>query len=159
MKDPTAAWSALLRVHASLLPQLDQVLIRDHGIPLTWYDVLLELRAAPEGRLTMTELGRVAVVSRSRVSRVIDELVGAGLVRRLPNPQDGRSAYAELTRRGKAKLEKAGATYVAEIRRRFTAHLTTEQQSMITAGLGSVLAAQEVHSITPRSRGGGTVGS
>ena len=63
--DNTAAWAGLLRVHAALVPVLDQELQAAHGLPLTWYDVLLELNSAPERRLTMGELGAKAVVSRS----------------------------------------------------------------------------------------------
>src|SRR5262245_14784197 len=96
-----AAWAALLRVHAALVPALDQELQATHGLPITWYDVLLELNAAPQRRLTMGELGAVAVVSRSRVSRVVDELVRAGLVAREPNPDDRRSAFATITPAGR----------------------------------------------------------
>src|SRR4051794_23252740 len=62
----TDAWAALLRVHATVLPALDQELQAAHGLPTTWYDVLLELNAAPGRQLTMSQLGAVAVVSRSR---------------------------------------------------------------------------------------------
>ncbi|SDT47638.1 MarR family winged helix-turn-helix transcriptional regulator [Microlunatus soli] len=152
MKDPTRAWASLLRVHATLVPQLDQVLLAEHGIPLTWYDVLLELNADPEGRLTMTELGRSAVVSRSRVSRVVDELSRAGLVRRTPNPADRRSSLATITPRGRRKLTEAEPTYVAEIRRRFTGQLTAEQQKAIAVGLERVLAAQQTYPISAPRR-------
>ena len=90
----TAAWAALLRVHAALVPVLDRELQAACNLPLTWYDVLLELNSAPGRRLSMGELGRVAVVSRSRVSRVVDQLAADGLVIREANPDDRRSAYA-----------------------------------------------------------------
>src|SRR5215212_6792886 len=98
--DVAAAWGALLKVHAALVPRLDRELQEAHGLPLTWYDVLLELNAAPGKRLTMGELGSVAAVSRTRVSRVVDELVRAGLVAREPNPDDRRSGFATLTPAG-----------------------------------------------------------
>ena len=72
------AWAGVLKVHAALVPALDRRLQRRHALPLTWYDVLLELNSAPERRLTMSELGDRAVVSRTRVSRVVDELVRQG---------------------------------------------------------------------------------
>ncbi len=53
------------------------------GISLWWYDVLLELEWAPERRLRMQELGARAVLSRTRVSRIVDELVDAGLAERV----------------------------------------------------------------------------
>jgi DNA-binding MarR family transcriptional regulator len=139
--DITDTWGALLKVHAALVPRLDRELQETHGLPLTWYDVLLELSVAPERRLTMGQLGSVAAVSRTRVSRVVDELVRAGLVAREPNPDDGRSAFAALTTAGRAALRKAAPTYVAAVRREFADHLTLREAEVLTAALRKVLAA------------------
>src|SRR3954466_2867558 len=92
-----ASWAALLRVHAALVPRIDRELQAACGLPLTWYDVLLELNSAAGRRLSMGELGQAAVVSRTRVSRVVDQLAEAGLVARESNPDDRRSAYAVIT--------------------------------------------------------------
>ena len=86
-RDLADTWGALLKVHASLVPRIDRELQETHGLPLTWYDVLLELNAAPERRLTMSQLGSVAAVSRTRVSRVVDELVASRAGR--PGAQPG----------------------------------------------------------------------
>ena len=137
----TAAWAALLRVHAALTPILDQELQASHGLPLTWYDVLLELNAAEGRRLTMSQLGAVAVVSRSRVSRVVDELVRAGLVERVPNPDDGRSAFARITTAGRSRLRAAAPTYLAGIERHFTGHLSAAEAHTVATALERVLKA------------------
>ncbi|MFB9182418.1 MarR family winged helix-turn-helix transcriptional regulator [Dactylosporangium sucinum] len=147
--DNTAAWAGLLRVHAALVPLLDQELQAAHGLPLTWYDVLLELDAAPEKRLTMTDLGAAAVVSRSRVSRVVDELVRAGLVEREPNPGDKRSAFAKLTPEGWARLAAAAPTYLAGIERHFTGRMTAAEATTVATALGKVLRAHEATVIRP----------
>ena len=149
----TAAWSALLRVHAALTPVLDQELQAAHGLPLTWYDVLLELNAAPGRRLTMSELGSVAVVSRSRVSRVVDELVRAGLVEREPNPDDRRSAYAKITAAGRTRLRSASSTYLAGIERHFNRHLSADEGRAVARALEKVLGSLSVHhAAIPASR-------
>jgi DNA-binding MarR family transcriptional regulator len=139
--DVTDTWGALLKVHAVLVPRLDRELQDVHGLPLTWYDVLLELNAAPERRLTMGQLGAVAAVSRTRVSRVVDELVLAGLVSREPNPDDGRSAFAALTPAGRTTLRKAAPTYLAAVRREFADHLTVREAEVLAGALRKVLAA------------------
>jgi DNA-binding MarR family transcriptional regulator len=138
--DLVDTWGALLKVHAALVPRLDRELQETHGLPLTWYDVLLELNSAPERRLTMGQLGAVAAVSRTRVSRVVDELVRAGLVARESNPDDGRSAFAALTPAGRAALRKAAPTYVAAVQREFTDHLTTREADVLAGALRKVLA-------------------
>ena len=139
--DLSETWGALLKVHAALVPRLDRELQETHGLPLTWYDVLLELNAAPERRLTMGQLGEVAAVSRTRVSRVVDELVRADLVSREPNPNDGRSAFAALTPAGRAALRKAAPTYVAAVRREFADHLTAQESEVLARALRKVLDA------------------
>lgn len=114
--DLVRVWSALLRLHAGLVPVIDAELIGATGIPLGWYDVMLELYEAPDRRMRMTELGEAAVLSRSRVSRVVDELERQGHLRRLPNPDDRRSSYAELTTQGAAAFRKAAPVYLSAVR-------------------------------------------
>src|SRR5215468_7455941 len=139
--DISETWGALLKVHAALVPRLDRELQDAHGLPLTWYDVLLELSGAPDRRLTMGQLGAVAAVSRTRVSRVVDEMARAGLVTREPNPDDGRSAFAALTPAGRVALRKAAPTYVAAVRREFVDHLTAREAEVLAGALRKVLAA------------------
>ena len=140
-EDVADTWGALLKVHAALVPLLDRELQEAHGLPLTWYDVLLELNSAPGRRLTMGQLGSVAAVSRTRVSRVVDELVRAGMVARQPNPDDGRSAFAALTPAGRAALRKAAPTYLAAVQREFADHLTAREADALASALHKVLAA------------------
>ena len=139
--DIAETWGALLKVHAALVPRLDRELQDAHGLPLTWYDVLLELESAPDRRLTMGQLGSVAAVSRTRVSRVVDELTRAGLVMREQNPDDGRSAFAALTPAGRAALRKAAPTYVAAVRREFADHVSDREAEVLARALRKVLAA------------------
>lgn len=106
----TAAWESILRVHALVLPRLERVVLAETGTSLAWYDVLLELNSAG-GRLTMGQLGDRVVLSRSRVSRVVDELEAAGLVAREPNPLDRRSAFAVLTSAGRKRFLAVAKVY------------------------------------------------
>ncbi|HKA68563.1 MAG TPA: MarR family transcriptional regulator [Actinomycetes bacterium] len=139
--DRTSAWAALLRVHAALVPRLDRELRTAVDVPLAWYDVLLELYAAPNRQLRMSDLGERVVLSRSRVSRVVDELVSAGLVRREVNPGDGRSALATLTDAGRARFRAAAPVYLDGIERHFTRQLTVRERETIARALDRVLAA------------------
>jgi DNA-binding MarR family transcriptional regulator len=136
-------WGALLKVHAALVPRFDRELQETHGLPLTWYDVLLELNSAPDRRLRMTELGARAVLSRERVSRVVDELERAGLVRRERNPDDGRSLLAVITDEGRARLRAAAPTYLAGIERHFGAHLDPDEARTVATALSRVVEAAE----------------
>jgi DNA-binding MarR family transcriptional regulator len=139
-----AAWAALLRVHAALAPTLDRELQAACSLPLTWYDVLLELNYAPDRRLSMGELGQRAVVSRTRVSRVVDALAEAGLVTRESNPDDRRSAYAGLTAAGLERFRAAAPVYLAGIKRHFTDLISADESRTIAAALSRILAAHRL---------------
>ncbi|HYX93752.1 MAG TPA: MarR family transcriptional regulator [Geodermatophilus sp.] len=140
--DRVAPWAALLRVHAAVLPKLERALAAQQ-MPLAWYDVLLELNAAPDRRLRMSELGARVVLSRERVSRVVDELERAGLVRRERNPDDRRSLFAVLTPEGRARLRAAAPVYLEGIERHYTGHLADEEIRVISVALQRVLEAEE----------------
>lgn len=114
--DAERAWGALLRVHARLVPRLDHEMQAATGLPLAWYDVLLELHSADD-RLRMSELGERVVLSRTRVSRIVDDLEREGLVRREANPDDARSSYALLTGEGRRRFRASAKVYRAGIQR------------------------------------------
>lgn len=137
-----AAWAALLRTHAAVVPKLARA-VAGAGLQLSWYDVLLVLNAAPDRRLRMSDLGAAAVLSREQISRVVTELEGAGLVARVPNPDDKRSSFATITDAGRARLRAAAPTYLAAIDAHFTAHLSARDVTAVAGALQKVVAAEE----------------
>jgi DNA-binding MarR family transcriptional regulator len=142
-EDPeVAAWRALLVAHSRLVPAIERDLRAAGQVSLSWYDVLLELNAAGR-RLRMSELGQRAVLSRTRVSRVVDELAAAGLAERQPDEADGRSSFAVLTPAGKNALRRAWPVYREAIRRRLSAHLTAQQCRQLASLLDQAAAGAE----------------
>jgi DNA-binding MarR family transcriptional regulator len=137
--DLVAAWSGILRLHAQLVPVIDRDVAVGAGLPLSWYDVMLELSAAPKHRLRMLDLGEAVVLSRTRVSRVVDELVEAGFVNRVPNPHDGRSAFAELTPAGRAAFRRAVPVYLESIRRHLGERLSSRDATAFRRILDTAL--------------------
>ncbi|MGY1606167.1 MULTISPECIES: MarR family winged helix-turn-helix transcriptional regulator [unclassified Geodermatophilus] len=140
--DRALPWALLLRVHAAVLPRLERALAA-HQLPLAWYDVLLELNAVPGRRLRMSELGSRVVLSRERVSRVVDDLERAGLVRREANPEDRRSLFAVLTEEGRERLRAAAPAYLAGIEEHYTRHLDDDEITVLSRALARVLEAEE----------------
>jgi DNA-binding MarR family transcriptional regulator len=147
-EDPVvAAWRGLLVAHSRLVPAVEGDLRAAGQVPLSWYDVLLELNGAPDRRLRMSELGQRAVLSRTRVSRVVDELVAAGLAERQPDENDGRSSFAVLTAPGKDALRRAWPVYREAIHRHLGAHLTAEQSGELAALLDRAAAGAETFTL------------
>lgn len=67
-----------------------------------------------------TELARRAGVTKQAIMILVDELEAAGLVRRVPDPEDGRAKVVRLTARGRtcaAESRRALAAVDARARR------------------------------------------
>ncbi|HEY6741194.1 MAG TPA: MarR family winged helix-turn-helix transcriptional regulator [Lapillicoccus sp.] len=135
-------WGSLLRTQARVVPLIDAQL-RATGVSLAFYDVLLELQAAPGGRLTMSDLGMRVVLSRSRVSRVVDDMVAVGLVRRETNPEDARSAYAVITSSGRNAFRRTAPTYLDLIEQHVACDLTTQELVVLSRLLERIATAPD----------------
>ncbi len=155
ISDAERAWAAIMRIHARVVPLLDREMQRSTGLSLAWYDVLLELASAG-GRLTMSELGDRVVLSRTRVSRIVDELEQAGMATREPNPDDARSSYAALTAEGKRRFRESGRVYRKGIQRELAERADEAALRALARTLESILAAEPEAPPPPTRRSGRT---
>ena len=136
-----AAWRAFITAQATVVEKVERALLEAGLPPLGWYDVLLELSAAPACRLRMHELARAVVLSRSGLTRLVDRLERAGLLRREPDPADRRGSYAVLTDEGREMLRRMWPVYAAGIAEHFGRHLSDDEAHALTEALSRVLAA------------------
>jgi DNA-binding MarR family transcriptional regulator len=88
--------------------------IASHDLQPGWFDLLAALRrsGAPY-ELNPTELMRTTMLSSGGMTKRLDRLEDAGLVVRRPDPGDRRGTLVGLTRRGKAVIDAAVVTHVA----------------------------------------------
>ena len=118
------AWRSYLQSHASILRELDASLVAEHGITTRDYEALLYLAQSPDRSLAMSALAERTMLTRSGITRLIDGLVEAGWIERVPCETDARVSYARLTDTGYEKLRRAGCAHVAAIQRLFLEHFT-----------------------------------
>ena len=121
------AWRGMLRVHSALVKALDAELLAAHGLPLTSYEVLINLQAAPGRRRRMSELAESVLLSRSGTTRLVDRLERDGLLERDTCDSDGRGCFAVLTDRGEELLSQARATHLEGVRERFLRHFQPDE--------------------------------
>ena len=114
-----AAWKGMLETHSVLVSRLDAELVREHDLPLTSYEVLMNLVDAELNRLRMGELAARLLLSRSGVTRLVDRLERQGFVERQPCEDDARGFWAVLTAAGRRKVEAARPTHLAGVRDHF----------------------------------------
>ena len=106
----------LVEAHARLTGALGAELQQATTLPLAWFEVLLRLGRSPERRLRMSELARQMPLSTSGLTRLIDRVEAAGLVRREACPSDRRGQLAVLTDAGEAALAEALPVHVRGLR-------------------------------------------
>ena len=102
------AVTSVMRAHQILIARLDAML-RPYGITFSRYEALVLLTHARSGALSLSKIGERLQVHATSVTNVIDRLAAAGLVRREPNPADGRGVLAVITDEGRSVAAKATA--------------------------------------------------
>ena len=121
------AWLSLVRLFMWLPWSIDQQLQRDSNLSMVEYQVLAMLSTRPQQTMRMSSLAEVTNASLSRLSHLIKRLEARGLVRREPDPADGRFTNAILTEQGLETLTKAAPAHVALVRSLVIDVLSPEQ--------------------------------
>jgi DNA-binding MarR family transcriptional regulator len=111
-----ATWLSLVSLLIKLPAALDAQLQRDSGFSHFEYNVLAGLSEAPDRALRMSVLAAHADGSLPRLSQVIARLERRGLVRRTPDPDDGRYTLAVLTDAGWDAVVAAAPGHVEAVR-------------------------------------------
>ena len=137
-----AAWSGFLRAHASIVKKLDAELQAKHGLPLSSYDVLVQLSLAPDGRMQMYQLADAVHLSRSALTRAVDRLERQGLLERSRGTTDSRQVFAAITERGLGLLAETTPTHLAGVRERFLDRLSGVQLQQLTSIWKELLESQ-----------------
>lgn len=116
--DQQHAWRAYLLGSAVLSERLDAQL-REHGLDLAEYEILVTLSEAADRQLRMAELADAVHQSRSRLTHTVTRMEKRGLIERTTCPVDRRGVWANLTDAGYRLLEEAAPSHVECVRRNF----------------------------------------
>jgi DNA-binding MarR family transcriptional regulator len=125
-------FALLLETNARLSRSLGIQLEESCELPLAWFDVLLQLRKSPDGRLKMNEIADAIVHSTGGTTRLIDRLEGAGLVERQLCPSDRRAIHVAITDAGNAKLDEAFDVHLVYLEEHLTARLNCDERATLT---------------------------
>lgn len=137
----TETWLNIWSFHVWLPTRLEAQLKRDAGISHYDYFALTRLWAADDHALRMSELAAASDMTLSHLSRVITRLERQGAVRRLPDPDDGRSTLAQLTEAGKELLKNAAPGHINEIRRLIFDNLDQDEQKQFGETMRKIVGA------------------
>ena len=130
-------WRLYFQSALALTDVLDAELEHQAGLPLRWYDVLVQLEDSPQG-IPMSELAGRILHSKSGFTRLVDRMEEAGLVRRVRPEHDRRSILIMLTEQGAQTMHHARRYHRDGIERHFSQHLTDSEIKTLTRALEKV---------------------
>ena len=137
-------WSALATLLEWLPPALDAQLQRDADLTHFEYGILFALDQADDRTLRMSVLADYANSTLTRLSRAATRLENKGLLRRSPDPTDGRYTLATLTEQGASKAADATPGHVANVQRLvFDALTPTQTKQLLTISRRITAAVRE----------------
>jgi DNA-binding MarR family transcriptional regulator len=99
-------------------------------------------RSPPPHELTPTELYRSLLLSSGAMTNRLDRLERAGLVQRLPDPDDGRRVIVRLTDEGRDVIDEAMDAHTASLRRLLSV-LSDEERAGLEDHLRRLLSRLE----------------
>jgi MarR family transcriptional regulator, 2-MHQ and catechol-resistance regulon repressor len=132
----------LLETNARLSRSLGLELEAECDLPLPWFDVLLQLRRSPEGRLKMNEIADAIVHSSGGTTRLIDRIEEAGFVARQSCPSDRRAIHVAITDAGSAKLDEALTVHLEYLDESLAKQLTESERVTLAALLTKLNASR-----------------
>ncbi|GAA2099326.1 MarR family transcriptional regulator [Microlunatus panaciterrae] len=134
-------WRAYLLGSARLSERLDADL-RQFGIDLAEYEILVCLEESEGHQLRMSELADAVHQSRSRLTHTVARMEKAGLVERTLCPTDRRGVWARLTEAGIQLLKTAAPSHVQAVRTNFVEAMTEEDYAALGRAFAAVLAVE-----------------
>ena len=128
------AWGGFLATYSRVTRVVEADLMEHSRITHVEFEVLLRLWTEPGRRLRMQDLAARSLLTRSGVSRAVERLEGAGLIRREEAHEDRRGAWAVLTDAGSKRFRAAARTHVPLVRRVFLDLFTDQELEALAAG-------------------------
>jgi MarR family transcriptional regulator, 2-MHQ and catechol-resistance regulon repressor len=133
--DRLVLFGLLLETNARLERQLGAALEDAIGLPLPWFEVLLRVKRADGGFLSMSSLATQTVYSSGGTTRLIDRIEARGLVERGACPNDRRSVHVRLTERGEATLQQAIEVHVQHLDTFVNSKLSVTERDALESSL------------------------
>jgi DNA-binding MarR family transcriptional regulator len=131
----------LLKAASRLNRRMDATLREECGISHTAFEVLICLCRQPDGRISQRELADHLTLTSGGITRLIDRMEQAGLVRRLPSPADRRTTLVEPTEHGAAGFLRAVQVHSRVVEQHFLAPVNAVDRPHLIAALGAIVAA------------------
>jgi DNA-binding MarR family transcriptional regulator len=139
LNQQTALWQSFLAAHRLIVEQLADEMVREHQLPLEWFDVLVHLADLPGMRSRQKELRDRMLLSESGVSRLLVRMEKAGVIARTTADDDRRGMEIAVTDAGRVALLAAIESHLDLVASLFTDRLTTTDRTALNRVLAKLL--------------------
>jgi DNA-binding MarR family transcriptional regulator len=143
LEEETMLWQEFLRAHRTIIDKMVEQMMRDHNLPLEWFDVLIHLADVPDGRLRQRALRDRLLLSESGVSRLLLRMEQAGFIARNTAGEDKRGMEITLTEKGRTAVIEATESHVEMVSTLFTQRLTRTDLNALGRVLPKLTAGSE----------------
>ncbi|HJQ45270.1 MAG TPA: MarR family transcriptional regulator [Amycolatopsis sp.] len=133
-------WGLVIEGYLATQGKLMAEIAERFGLAPAPLDILLRLVRTPGHQMPMTRLAKEVALSSGGFTKVADRLVTAGLVCRLPNPDDRRVTYACLTEHGVEVADKARQACAEILRQRVLEPLGPEASEALAETMRTLRA-------------------
>jgi DNA-binding MarR family transcriptional regulator len=134
----TKAWIRLVRARHAVVSRLEADGKAAGALPIEWYDVLWDLERH-DGGVRPFELEERLLFAQYNLSRLIDRLVDAGLVRREVCPTDKRGQMLFITEAGRKQRKASWPHYARAVNKHLGDKLSEAETEKLAALLGKLL--------------------
>lgn len=128
----------LIKSATRLEQRIDTALRRECGISHTMLEVLIRLYRQPGEQVSQRRLADDLTLTSGGTTRLIDRMEEAGLVRRLPSPEDRRSVLVEPTEPGHEVFLRASAVHARVVERHFVKPVDPKDYARLTRALSEI---------------------
>ncbi len=131
-----------------LLDDGDRRVLENFGLTTSQYAVLTQIE--DDGGRRLTTLSERLLLSKSTITRIVDQLEKAGLVQRVGDAHDRRAQRVILTEAGRERRAQARAAHLDSLKHRLSVLSEGEQKELeallrkLRTGLQELLKAQQV---------------
>ncbi len=132
-------WVTMLRANSKINRRLAADMLAENGMPIVWFDVLVQLFHAPNQMLRMNELADQVIMSGSGLTRLIDRMIKEGLVNRTTCASDRRVVHVMITELGRLRISEVLPAHQKRVYEYFIQHLKPEEIETIQHACQRVL--------------------
>lgn len=140
LNEAATIWQDFLSAYRTIIDQMADEMMRDSGLPLEWFDVLIHLADVPDGSLRQRTLRDRLLLSESGLSRLLVRMEQAGLIARSTAGEDKRGVEITLTAKGRGAVIDAAESHIGRVSRLFTDKLTPTDLNALARALPKLTA-------------------